>query len=175
MLLALALQVASPPPVSRDGFGERAFAQFSRSPALAHSSETVDVALAYRPYSSEPAAFTMRLTRRRFEQPDAILWADSHTCPAVRPVLDAMRAVASPQPRVPGIDPYGDILLDGTGYRLTTMARFANGQDGELTYSSNIGTPLATWVDRSLAALARCWKPFMARVTVEDCVDKIPN
>lgn len=157
MLLALALQVASVPPAPRDGFAERAFAHFSRSPALAHASETVDVAIVYAPYSTASADYTMRLTRRRFQQPDVILWADSRSCPAMRPVLDAMRAVASPHPQVPGIDPYGDIIVDGAGYRLTATARFDNGQDGDLTYRSNIGTPLAAWVDKSLAALARCW------------------
>ncbi|WP_010184185.1 hypothetical protein [Sphingomonas sp. PAMC 26605] len=157
MLLALALQAASTLPAPGDGFAEHAFAHFSRAPALAHSSETVDVALAYVPYSTAPAAYTMRLTRRRFQQSDAIFWADSRSCPAMRPVLDAMRAVALPNPRVPGIDSDGDIIMDGAGYRLTTMARFADGQDGELGYSSNVGTPLAAWVDHSLAALARCW------------------
>ncbi len=162
MLLAFALQVADAPSAPRDTFAERAFAHFSRAPALAHSSETVDVALAYAPYSTAPAAYTMRLTRRRFRQPDAIVWADSRSCPAMRQVLDTMRALASPHPQVPGIDPYGDIILDGTGYRLTTKARFAGGCDGHLTYSSNIGTPLAAWVDRSLAALAPCWSATAA-------------
>jgi hypothetical protein len=157
MLLALALQVASTPPAPRDGFAESAFAHFSRVPTLAHSSETVDVAIVYAPYSTAPPAYMMRLTRRRFQQHDAIFWADSRSCPAMRPVLDAMRALPSPRPQVPGIDPYGDIILDGVGYRLMTTARFANGQDGDLVYSSNIGTPLAAWVDGSLGALARCW------------------
>lgn len=157
MLLAFVLQAASVAPNLRDAFAERAFAHFSRAPALAHSSETVDVALVRAPYSTAPPAYTMRLTRRRFQQPDAIFWADSRTCPALRPVLDALRAVVAPHPQVPGIDPYGDIILDGVGYRLKTMARFPNGQDGDLSYSSNVGTPLAAWIDRSLAALARCW------------------
>lgn len=157
MLFALALSVANTEPAPRDTFAEGAFAHFSRALVLAHSSETVDVAIVHAPYSTTAPAYVMRLTRRRLQRPDELFWADSRTCPAMRPVLDTMRALESPHPQVPGIDPYGDIILDGAGYRLTVRARFANGQDGDLTYSSNVGTPLAAWVGRSLAALAPCW------------------
>ncbi|TPG51681.1 hypothetical protein EAH76_16855 [Sphingomonas glacialis] len=70
----------------------------------------------------------MRITRRRFQQPDTIGWADSRGCPAMLPVLKAMRTLAVPRPTVPGMEQrLGSIIVDGIGYRLRTQARFDGG------------------------------------------------
>lgn len=162
MLLALALQAAlsstpSAPPPAADMFGERAFAHFSREALLANLHETVDIATATDPHAASSIAYTVRLTRRQASHPATVVWADSRTCAAVRPVLAAMRAMTLPHPSVLGIDPPGAIVVDGTEYRLRTEAGYAHARHAWIDIGSNRNTPLAAWVDRSLAALARCW------------------
>lgn len=166
MLIALILQAAavaalpSPP----DLFAQRAWAHFSRAPALEGTSETVDVAIIAMPPRSSVAVYAMRITRRRLQQPDTIGWADSRNCPAMLPGLKAMRTLAVPHPTVPGMEQRPGIsMLDGIGYRLWTQARFDGGGEGRLDFDSNIGTPLAAWVDKSLGALARCWSAVEPR------------
>lgn len=152
-----------PPAPAPDPFGQRAWAHFSRSPALRGTSERVDVATSGVDPKSHVLFYAMRLTRTRFSQPDTVLWADSRTCPAVRPALAALGTLAMPRPSAPGIDPPGDMVLDGVGYALAMPGRFAGGGEGQFSVSSNIGTPLAAWVDRSLKALEPCWSPVELR------------
>lgn len=167
MLIALILQAAavaalpSPP----DVFAQRAWAHFSRAPALKGTSETVDVAIIAMPPRSNVAVYAMRITRRRFQQADTTGWADSRSCPAMLPALKAMRALAVPHPTVPGMEQRpGSIMVDGIGYRLWTQARFDGGGEGRLDFDSNVGTPLAAWVDKSLDAVSRCWSAVEPRV-----------
>ncbi len=56
--------------------------------------------------------------------------------------------------------PYGveaeapTIILDGAFYELKAPSTFSNGQ---MTISSNVGSPLAKWVNGAFAGLATCW------------------
>jgi hypothetical protein len=164
MLLAFALQAAvavTPPgpPLEADSFGERAFAHFSREPVASHVSGSVDAAFSTEPRPDAPIGYALRLTRREPSHPATIVWAESRTCPAVRPALMAMRAVAMPHPYVSGIDPPGAMVVDGTEYRLRAEAGYAHGRPAWIDIGTNRDTPLAAWVDHSLAALARCWSP----------------
>jgi hypothetical protein len=175
MLIALALQAASLQE-PRDVFADRAWGHFSRSPTMGGVIERVDVATATIAPSTKALAYTMRLTRRRLGQPDGMLWADSSRCPAMLPVLRAMQALPPPRPSVPGLEPNpGADMVDGVAYLLRVPAHFAGGgdkvrtrfafgsSDGQMWFSSNLGTPLADWVDHSLAALERCWSPVAPR------------
>lgn len=168
MLIALALQAAlsaapaaTPvgPPPSADPFGDRAFAHVSRAPVLSAIRESVDIATATEAGPTAPIGYILRLTRRQASRPDTVLWADSRACPAVRPMLVAMRAVALPHPWVPGIDAPGSMVVDGTEYRLQTEAKFAHGRPAWVDFGANVGTPLADWVERSFRTLASCWSP----------------
>ena len=96
----------------------RQWAQVSRSGALSHVSETVDI--------------------------------------ATDDLIVTMRTIQMPSPA-----PYGlpaesaAITLNGTGYSLTAPS---SDNMGKLTISSNIGSPLASWVDTSLKQLGSCWR-----------------
>lgn len=159
LLLVLLLQAASPvlPQPRADGFSQRAWGHFSRSPLLGHASEIVDVTIDYD-RRTHASTYALRLTRKRFSQAGEVLWADSRTCPAVRRVLTSMQTLALPSITVPGLDRYpGNIVIDGVAYSLRAPALFVGRGGGQAVFTSNVGTPLATWVDRSLAALGPCW------------------
>jgi hypothetical protein len=133
----------------------RQWAQFSRSGALSHVSETVDIATADRG-NSRAFRYTLRLTRARLGAEPTVTWADSASCPAVQPVIAGMRDIRMPTPAPYGV-PGGEAMtltLDGARY---TLAAPSSDNMGRLTISSNIGSPLAAWVDAALQQLAPCW------------------
>jgi hypothetical protein len=51
--------------------------------------------------------------------------------------------------------------MDGTGYSLRAPTGFAN---GTLTITSNVGSPLAAWIDGAFRTLEPCWSPVELRV-----------
>jgi len=154
MLVALLLQA-----VAADAFDQGAWGRFSRSPALAHRTERVAIATDGRDDGQQGTLhYKLRLTTTAPERPDTVLWANSRTCPAVRKVVASLRTLAPPRPAPPGFDEPAAILLDGVGYELSVPALDPYGQS-RVTWRSNVDTPLAAWVDRSLAALAPCWSP----------------
>jgi hypothetical protein len=77
-----------------------------------------------------------------------------------------MRKLEAPQPDPPGIDPNQQIsiTMDGVGYLLRAPATFGD-KSGKLTMSSNIGTPLAEWVETSLKRLENCWADVQPKRT----------
>lgn len=132
----------------------RQWGQFSRSGALSHVSETVDIATADRGNSPE-FRYTLRLSKAKLGGSPAIAWADSANCPAVRSVIASMRDIKMPTPAPPGVPGEAiTITVDGAGYSLTAPS---SDSMGKLTIRSNIGSPLAAWVDASLQQLAPCW------------------
>lgn len=48
-------------------------------------------------------------------------------------------------------------MTDGTTYRLRMPAYDAAGDRDEALTTTNVGTPLAAWVDNALARLAPYW------------------
>jgi hypothetical protein len=132
----------------------RQWAQFSRSGALSHVSETVDVATGDKGTNPD-FRYILRLTKRSLGADPQIAWADSATCPAVRSVIAGMRNI-----RMPSAAPYGlpgetrSITLDGT---LSSLTAPSSDNMGKLTISSNIGSPLASWIGASLKQLEPCW------------------
>lgn len=141
---------------STDVFADRAWGQFLRSGALSHHVEIVDIAVDGK--SAGQLEYRLRLTDQKFGSPARVSWADSRTCPAVRVVLTRLRALSPPVIVPPGFPPEpSEVLVDGTGYKLTVPVADSVGQS-RLTWTSNIGTPLAGWVDNSLKSLEPCWK-----------------
>ncbi len=133
----------------------RSWAQFSRSGALNHVSETVDIATGDKGKDAE-FRYVLRRTKLTLSAEPEVAWADSETCPAVRSVIVAMRGIQMPSPAPYGLpDGSAVITLDGTGYSLTAPS---SDNMGKLTISSNIGSPLASWVDTSLKQLESCWR-----------------
>ena len=71
----------------------------------------------------------------------------------MKPALVALSNLPPPRIDIPGIpSPTGSaeqVILDGVGYRLTL---------NQLSFSTNLGSPLAEWTERTQAALAPCWR-----------------
>ncbi len=133
----------------------RQWAQFSRSGSLNHVSEIIDIATGDRGKDAE-FRYILRRTKNSLKAEPEVAWADSATCPAVRSVIASMRKIQVPSPAPYGLENQSAaITLDGTGYSLTAPS---SDNMGRLTISSNIGTPLAAWVDTSLKQLETCWK-----------------
>lgn len=90
-----------------------------------------------------------------------ISWADQETCPALEPALASLGGVLAL--RFTGEGP-GDRLtltMDGVLYHFWAGEPFY--PHGLLDYrytfeaESNIGSPLAKWIDTTMTALERCW------------------
>lgn len=153
LFLAMAQAAAEP----RDAFASRAWGSFSRSPMLAHRGETVEFATGGR--SGDVISYRLRRTRVSLSAPPARFWADSRTCPAVRTVLERLHALRLPAIVPPGFEPAPTgILLDGVAYSLNVPLEDRVGAS-RVSWKTNVGTPLATWVNESLKQLVPCWSP----------------
>ena len=141
---ALALQSAPADPGGHWG-------SFSRSPALRLMSTTIDVGtLGFDRKKGRLEYWLRRTVVQRGRT--TIEWANSQTCPSVRPVLGKMQRLPVPPLGVPGYSGEGNIVLDGIGYSLKAPSLY-----GTISFDSNVGTPLAEWVEASLKALETCW------------------
>ncbi len=87
-------------------------------------------------------------------------WTDTRSCPAARPLLENLARLEAPHPHLPGLDGNNDIAItmDGVTYRLDADSAPPFG-GGRLVLRTNVGTPLAQWVESALTGLAACWKP----------------
>ena len=146
----IALAAAAP------GLGD-GFAQFSRSPALRKERVEVAVGVLGTDRASGKTLYWARRVVTDRSGP-VTTFADSNTCPSIHHVLDGLAKLEVPTPQVPGLNQPDEfkIIMDGTGYRLTASTQYA-GQLGQVTFGSNIDTPLAAWIDDSLARLQGCW------------------
>ena len=94
--------------------------------------------------------------------PGQYRWTDGGSCPAAMAQLRKLRDVAMPKPLLPipmaeEVDG-GDIYLHGRTYTLDLDSANVNGQVvGAVSFSTNINSDLAGWVDGMLAALKPCW------------------
>lgn len=153
MLIAtLALQAAQPLP-NDDGW-----ARFSAHRQLAHVE--IDVAIGtVRSSKNEPIYWVRRSTRRPRQWVE-VSSTDSVRCPAILAMVQSMRDLPAPRPAPPPPSDSSDIVAtaDGTGYELNAPTASPG---VEMTLSSNVGTPLADWVERSLAALGPCLPPVL--------------
>jgi hypothetical protein len=148
ILLVLA-EVAAQAPLDRQ------WAQFSRAGALSHVREVVEIATGHQK-GSTGFPYKLRFTRRTLDGNLEVKWTDSATCPAAPSVIASMQNI-----KMPSLAPYGVssesmvITLDGTGYSLTAPS---SDNMGKITISSNVGSPLAAWIDATFKKLESCWK-----------------
>lgn len=153
-LLLMMADVSAPAPLPQQ------WGRFSRAVWASRVRETVDVATGELG-KNKPFAYRLRLTRQvpshhGRARETQVQWADSASCPAIRPVMESMVHIAMPQPAPPGVPgEQTSIVLDGAVYTLNAPS---SDEAGEMTISSSRGSALATWVDRSLDVLAPCWK-----------------
>jgi hypothetical protein len=90
-----------------------------------------------------------------------LAWTNTDACPAALPVLKRLERLKMPQPDVPGFGRDANIIImDGASYRLSGIARHADGQPGDYSIESNRHSPLARWADKLFQVLEKCWKPL---------------
>ena len=128
---------------------------FSRTGALARTSELVCVG---RDPEGPQGHYLLRRTSTDESRAPTVSWVRTVNCPAAMARLETFERLPLPRPDLNG---YGDelqeIVVDGASYRLTTHALYG-GSGADLDVTSNIGTPLALWIDDTLAALRPCWR-----------------
>jgi hypothetical protein len=91
-------------------------------------------------------------------------YTSSTLCPQAMAKLRDLEHLDMPRPDVPGTgDEETVIVLDGVLYTLRGWARHADGQLGEYSIESNVGSPLARWIDSMSDALEQCWRPLPKR------------
>lgn len=150
MFLALAAAQAAIPFELGPAWGE-----ISRRPALRRVSDKVEIGTVGRDPRTKKLRYWLRHTRTEGGS-QRVRWANSANCPAVQTMLESVQELAVPKPAPPGLSEITSITLDGIGYSLRIPATFG-GRYADMTVTSNIGTPLAYWVDDSLKRLEVCW------------------
>ncbi|RJY09341.1 hypothetical protein [Aurantiacibacter aquimixticola] len=91
----------------------------------------------------------------------AIEWTDTVRCPKARNAIVAATQIAPPRVYVPGIPVRPDgsyvITMDGVQYELTASAHYDSRISSDIRFTSNVGSPLANWVEGTLESLEDCW------------------
>lgn len=150
VLLAAALVQAAPDP-----FADGAFLRIRVDAALSRRSRRIDVVA--RSVPDHGIRFLFRRTGSDNTPDD---WATGETCPAAIDRLEALARVALPAPEIPGVGPRPTrIIVDGATYTVDVHAVHPDGQGGDLRVTSNVGSPIARWVDALALALEPCWQP----------------
>lgn len=92
-----------------------------------------------------------------------IRWANEGQCPTLRPSLEALESLPTHPINLHDIGrPLDrdqiDILLDGATFRLFARNEPIKGRTFDtIVLTSNYGTPLAEWFEKTGAALEGCW------------------
>lgn len=94
--------------------------------------------------------------------PGQYRWTDGAACPAAMAQLRKLQDVRMPKPvlPIPVADEVeqGDITADGRLYTLDLESANVKGEAvGAVSFSTNLDTDLAQWVNGMLAALQPCW------------------
>lgn len=144
MVVAMAsVQAAAPEPL----------VQFVRRRSLIYTTEKIEVYEGGWNKEAGRSEYKVHFSWSWF-QPDGDLkgsaWLDSGSCPAVRTVLESLESLDMPKPQPWKRSPP---MMDGIFYSLEAPTRY---QEGKVSITSNEYSPLATWVDRSFAALMTC-------------------
>jgi len=128
---------------------------FSRALALTRTSETVCVG---RDPDGRAGDYLLRRVATDAHRHATTTWVRTRNCPAALTRIQELEDLAMPRPDLPGFgQEVQEITLDGAGYRLTTSALYG-GTLSQIAVESNVGTPLANWIDQALTALRPCWR-----------------
>ncbi|GAA3894562.1 hypothetical protein GCM10022276_12130 [Sphingomonas limnosediminicola] len=129
-----------------------AWADFSRAPARHLIRTRVEVGTLGYDQGRKRLDFWLRRPVVSGEHDEEIAWADTRTCAAARTLLASMRDIPVPKFAPISTSEGPPVIVDGISYRLRTYS-----DQGTLTAETNLGTPLAAWVNRALATLNSCW------------------
>ncbi|MFZ0267529.1 hypothetical protein [Caulobacter sp.] len=92
--------------------------------------------------------------------PTAVQWADSRSCPSVRPMLETLEALPAPVANIPGLGRPRELSLvtDGESHELwLNFAVYPNDARGGLRIDGNVDSPIAAWWRAALPELKDCW------------------
>jgi hypothetical protein len=150
MTFLIAMLVAAAPVPPSLG---TSWAEFSRKPALRLTKTTVEVGTLGYDRSRKRLDFWLRRTvTTGVDAKEQVSWTDTRTCARARPTLASIREIPVPRFAPVGSTEGAPVVLDGVGYRLRTYS-----DHGTLTAETNVGTPLASWIDGALKGLEGCW------------------
>lgn len=132
-----------------------AWASFTRAPANRLMRTEVDVGtLGFDSARNRPNFWLRRTIVRGVQHKEEVTWTDTESCAPARPLIASMRDIPVPKLAPVGSSKGPPIVLDGIAYSLRT-----DSDQGKLTMDTNIGTPLAGWIENALKVLDSCWTP----------------
>lgn len=138
---------------------EGSFATFSS--LHARTGLQVDVTIGTKAVHDGAAVYWVSRVVRRRGSSDRTSETDSQSCPAILSLLRSLADLRLPRPSIPHLDTDTIIVTaDGVDYRLTVPASYGSDTDGQVTFQSNVGTPLADWVERANDELDKCVAPI---------------
>ncbi|WP_340588512.1 hypothetical protein [Erythrobacter alti] len=133
------------------------FLAFVRAPSMVGDPESVEIGVLR---GQGRLQFWFRRTVES-EGGNIITWTDTRRCPAARDAVVAATQIAPPRIYVPGIPVRPDgstiLTLDGIRYELRAGAHYDSYTSSDISFSSNMDTPLANWVEGTLTVLEKCW------------------
>ncbi|HEX5238424.1 MAG TPA: hypothetical protein VFW39_08180 [Sphingomicrobium sp.] len=130
-----------------------AWAEFSREPAGRSTKTEIEVGtLGYDHARGQLDFWFRRTVTSGIKNEETVTWTDTRTCSAARPLLASIRDIPVPKFAPVGSSKGPPVMLDGVSYSLRTYSN-----QGLLTEQTNVGTPLATWVDAAVGILSQCW------------------
>lgn len=148
----LSAQIAPAPPAARPGF-----LRVRVSQALSRRELQVEIGVLQRQRSTSHYWFRRAAARDGFGPPE---YATTVECPVAHDRLESLEQMPMPAPDLPGFGrEMTQIIADGAQYVLEARAIHQDGQLGDLRLTSNVGSPLARWIDALMAALEPCWRP----------------
>ncbi len=126
---------------------------FSRSRALARSKQEICIGR-----GGVAGQFVLRRSSTDRSGAVSVAFTNTSDCPGVLPLLGEIEQLVLPHPDLPGFGKELEfVTMDGAGYSLTAPALYG-GAMSQLVVQSNVNTPLARWIDRTLKALEPCWR-----------------
>jgi hypothetical protein len=134
------------------------WAEFSARPSLARRITDTTVHVGYLSLVGQGrdarTEHWLRKTTNYFDGTMLVHWTDTRSCPSAQGVLSSIATMEIPRPMEGGTI---EVSADGINYSLSTKGRYASGRHASLSISATGGTPLARWVEQSLATLDECW------------------
>ncbi len=132
-----------------------AWAEFSVEPSRGGEAQKVEIGTV--PGKTEPGEYVywLRLTQSKGGQ-DVVSYADTRTCNAARDVIARMEGLGVSQGAAPHTWGHMAITADGAQYRVRMPVKYGD-LIGEAALRTNVGTPVAAFVEQSLNDLRPCW------------------
>jgi hypothetical protein len=119
--------------------------------------KAVEVSIGTADPSEKPVVYSFKRTTKTLGENARIDQVDTRTCPRLLTALRDLRALPAPQPSPPFLDSDEiTVTADGVSYSLTVPAAYGDNSPDDMTLKSNTGTPLASWIEQTLASFEEC-------------------